>query len=71
MYRQLNAELRRELRRQLNRELYIKLRRPFYAAFYDKTLAPSYLKSDPSLFASSFGALYRKKYGPFDGPIYP
>ena len=53
--RQLRLKLRRALRRQLNPALNLKLHEPFYAAFYDETLA----------------ALYRKKCRSFDGPICP
>ncbi len=70
-YRQLCLKLRRQMRRQLNRALNLKLCEPLYAALYDEMLAALYLKSDPSLFASLRGALYRKKYRSFNGSVYP
>ena len=78
-YRQLCLKLRRALYRQLNSALNLHC---FYRGEANLNLnLYSYLnlnlnlnlnpQSYRSLFVSSFGALYRKKYRSFDGSVYP
>ncbi len=70
-YRQLYLKLRRALYRQLNSALNLDLNLNLYSYLnlnLNLNLNP---QSYRSLFVSSFGALYRKKYRSFDGSVYP